>query len=283
MAQPAILSSSKSKTSFRGAALWLWLSIGAALLSIAGSVIGLTVARIYAVLKPSFFTQALAQDIANLAIVSPLLLILAVLALRGSLRAYLLWLGVLIFNIYNYVIYTLDVPFGPLFLLWVAVFGLSLYAAIGGVITANHAAVKASYSSRRAASFAGWFLLVIAVIFAFVWLSEDVPALLAGTTPQSLIDMAVPTNPIHVLDLSFFLPAVIYTGASLLRQKPLAYSVAPSFIIFLILTCIPILITPLVQSARGETAGWSVAIPIGTIFLTLIGLLVWLLTKIRAA
>jgi hypothetical protein len=86
-------------------------------------VIGLAVASIYADLTPAFLPQALAQDIANLMIASPALLILAVLALRGSLRAYLLWLGVLTFTVYNYVIYTFSIPFGSLFLLRVAVLG----------------------------------------------------------------------------------------------------------------------------------------------------------------
>ena len=86
----------------------------------------------------------MAQDIADLSVAAPAWLILAALALRGSLRAYLLWLGVLAFTIYNYVIYMFSVPFGPLFLLWIAVFALSLYAVIGGVSSADHEAVRSS-------------------------------------------------------------------------------------------------------------------------------------------
>ena len=133
-----------------GASIWLWLSIAAALLAIAGSIVALAVKSIYAGLTPVFLPQALAQDIANLALVAPLWLLLAALALRGSLRAYLLWLGVLTFTVYNYVIYTFSIPFGPLFLLWVAVFGMSLYALIGGIATVDHQAVKAAFTSRRA-------------------------------------------------------------------------------------------------------------------------------------
>ncbi len=59
--------------------------------------------------------QAIAQDIASLILVSPLWLILAILELRGSLRAGLVWLGVLTFTAYNYMIYTFSVPFGALF------------------------------------------------------------------------------------------------------------------------------------------------------------------------
>lgn len=264
------------------AALWLWLSILAVLFAIAGNIIALLVPRIYADLTPVFFPQAVAQDIASLVFVSPAWLILSILALRGSLRAYLSWLGVLIFTVYNYVIYTFSVPFGPLFLLWVAVLGLSLYALIGGIASINHESVKSSFKSQRAVAFIAWFLIIVAILFGLLWLSEDVPALLSGNTPQSVVDMAIPTNPVHILDLGFFLPAVIVTGIMLLKQRPLAYTLAPAFIVFLILTGMPILITPFVQSARGQTAVWGVVIPIGTLTVLLVGLLAWLLSTMHA-
>ena len=263
------------------AAGWLWLSIAAAILAAAGSVIGLAVAPIYADLTPAFLPQALAQDIANLLIAAPALLILATLGLRGSLRAYLLWLGVLTFTVYNYVIYTFSIPFGPLFLLWVAVLGMCIYTLIGGVTAVDQRAVAAHYTSQRAVTVTAWFLIVIAILFGLLWLSEDVPALLAGARPQSVIDMALPTNPVHILDLAFFLPAVIATGVLLIKRRSFAYTVAPAFIVFLILTGIPILITPVVQSARGETASWGVVGPIGALTLALLGLLAWLLSTIQ--
>ena len=263
------------------AAGWLWLSIAAAIVAAVGSVIGLAVSRIYAGLTPTFLPQAIAQDIANLAVAAPAMILLAALALRGSLRAYLLWLGVLTFTVYNYVIYTFSIPFGPLFLLWVAVLGMCIYALIGGVTAVDHRAVAAHYTSRRAVTVVAWFLIVVAVLFGLLWLSEDVPALLAGARPQSVTDMAVPTNPVHILDLAFFLPAVIATGVLLLKRRPFAYTVAPAFIVFLILTGVPILITPVVQSVRGETANWGVVGPIGILTLALLGLLAWLLSTIQ--
>lgn len=266
---------------FDGATTWLWLSVGAALLAIAGSVTSLAVRSIYAGLTPVFLPQALAQDIVNLAIAAPALLILAGLALGGSLRAYLLWLGVLTFTVYNYVIYAFSIPFGPLFLPWVGVLGLCLFALIGGVVAVDHDRVAESFANRRAVVVVAWSLIVVAVLFCLLWLSEDVPALLAGSVPQSVRDMAVPTNPVHVLDLAFFLPAVLVTGVQLLRRRAFAFTVAPAFIVFLILTGMPILVTPFVQAARGETAAWGVLVPIGALTVAMIGLLTWLLTSMR--
>ena len=283
MTQSDTTSMSKNKVVTERARTWLWLSIGAALLAITGSVIGLTVESIYADLTPAFLPQALAQDIANLGIAAPAMLILAALSLRGSLRSYLLWLGVLTFTVYNYVIYTFSIPFGPLFLLWVAVLGLCIYALIGGVTAVDHRLVMTHYTSRRAVTVIAWSLIVIAALFGLLWLSEDIPALLAGVRPQSLIDMALPTNPVHILDLAFFLPAAVITGAMLLKRLPLAHTLAPGLIVFLVLTGVPILITPVVQARLGQPAGWGVVVPIGALTVLLLGMLAWLLSTIREA
>lgn len=268
---------------FEGAATWLWLSVGAAALAIVGNGVGLLVTHIYAGLTPAFLPQALAQDVANLAVTAPAWLLLVALALRGSLQAYLVWLGVLTFTVYNYVIYTFSIPFGPLFLLWVAVLGMSLFALVGGVAAVNHDSVKAAFPAHgpRAVKVAAWVLIGTAVFFGFVWLSEDIPALLSGRRPQSLVDMALPTNPVHILDLAFFLPAVIAAGILLRKGRPLAYTLAPMFMAFLVLTGVPILMTPVVQAARGEPAAWGVAIPIGTLTAALSALLAWLLASMQ--
>lgn len=262
--------------------IWLRLSIGAAVLAVVGNVLALLNKGIYASLTPVFYPQALAQDIANLAIVAPVWIVTAILALRGSMRAYLMWLGVLTFTVYNYVIYAFSIPFGPLFLLWVAVLGMSIYSLIGGIVSVSHKSVQAAFADGKRVAVTAWFLIVTAVLFGLLWLSEDVPALLKGVRPQSLIDMALPTNPVHILDLGFFLPAVFAIAAMLFKKKPFGYTLAPSMIVFLILTGVPILITPLVQSVRGEAAGWGVVGPIGTLTAALLGLLFWLFKSIQA-
>jgi hypothetical protein len=262
-------------------ALWLWLSIIAAVLAVAGSVTALSVKSIYATLTPAFLAEALAQDVVNVTFVSPFWLVLAWLALRGSWRAYLLWLGVLAFTVYNYVIYTFAIPFGPLFLLWVAVLGLCIYALIGGITSIEYNAIQSFFTNRRAVAVVGFFLIITALLFGLLWLSEDVPALMSGRTPQSLIERALPTNPVHVLDYAFFLPAAIMTGVFLVKRKPVGYVVAPAFMVFLILTGMPILVTPVIQAARGHEAGWSVVVPIGTLTVVSIALLTWLMSSIR--
>ncbi|WP_130176765.1 hypothetical protein [Cryobacterium sp. SO1] len=260
---------------------WLGLSIAAAALAFVGSVVGFSVQGSYISLTSAFLFQALAQDIINAVVVAPLIVLCAVLALRGSYRAGLLCLGAVAFTVYSYVIYTFSIPFGPIFPVWVGVLGLSLFALIGGLASINRQSSAGRFTHNRAAVVAAWTLLAVAGLFGLLWLSEDLPALLNGVRPQSVIDLALPTNPVHILDYAFFLPAAVWTGVGLLRRRAFAYPIAAAFLVFLLLTCLPILTTPFVQLTLQEPASWGAMIPIGIVAAILVGVLSWFLATLH--
>src|SRR5680860_440964 len=223
--------------------LWMWLSLAAALLAAAGSVVGLMAAdRIYGQETAVLADAAAAQDVVNLVLVAPLLVVLGIWASRGSLCAYVSRLGCLAFTAYNYAIYAFSIHFGPLFLPWVAVLGLSVFALVGGLATVDAPAVKNRFTNR-AVPLAAWFLIVVAMLFILLWLSEIPSDLVAGDPSRSASAWQIPTNPVHVIDLALFLPAVFASGVLLLRRHPLGYA-----------------------TARGHDADWVVMFPVGTIF-----------------
>ncbi len=251
---------------------WRRLSVAAAVIAMAGNVAALAaVGRVYGSSYPSLTEQAVAQDVTNLALVSPMLIAFAVWTAYGSVRAYLGWLGALMFTVYNYVIYSVAVHFGPLFPLWVAVLGLSTYALLGSLMTVRPAAVQANLRDGGP-RFPGWFLIVAAALFALLWLSDIIRALMAGGVPTAVADLGVPTNPVHVLDLAIFLPAAAVAGALMLRRAPLGSVLAPPLLMFLGLTGLPILLTPVVAQLRGGVPHWGVVAPIAIITLMSLGL-----------
>jgi hypothetical protein len=263
--------------------IWLWLSLIAALLAAVGSGAGLWASKsIYDKETVALADAAAAQDIVNLLLVAPLIAALAVWASRGSLRAYLCWLGFVAFTVYNYAIYAFSIHFGPLFLVWVAVLGLSLFALIGGLSTLDATAVKARFAGR-ATSMSAWFLIAVAALFALLWLSEIVPDLLAGDPSSSASDWNIPTNPVHVLDLAFFLPALLVSGVLLLRRHPVGYATAAGQLTWIALTSLPILVTPLVANARGHEPGWAVMAPIGILCILALVVLVLLLRQVSTS
>jgi hypothetical protein len=253
--------------------LWLGLSSTAAVLAAAGSVVGLAATdRVYGRETDALADAAVAQDVVGLVVVAPLLVVLGVAAARGSLRAYLGWSGACAFTAYNYAIYAFSVQFGPLFPVWVAVLGLSVFALVGGLATLPGETVRSRFAARPM-PVAAWFVIAIAVLFALLWSSEIGPDLLAGGPSRSAAVWEVPTNPVHVLDLALFLPAAVTSGVLLLRRHPFGYSTVVGQLVWFALTCLPILVTPFVAAARGHEPGWAVMVPIGVVLVAVVGVL----------
>ncbi len=255
----------EAETVTRLPALWAWLSVSAAVLAAVGSVLGLSMpGRLYGQETSEMVIAVLAQDLVNLFLVAPLMLILAVYARRGSLRSGLCLIGFLAFTVYNYAIYAFSIHFGPLFLIWVVVLGLSTFALAGSLAALNTPDVDTRFGGTAVRS-PGWLLIIVAVLFTLLWLSEIVPDLVSGRNSTSARDWDVPTNPVHVLDLAFFLPAVGVVGVFLLRGHRIGYVAAPGALVWVVLTSLPILLTPFVAQARGEVPGWPVLVPIGVL------------------
>ena len=196
----------------------LRLSVLAALLVLLASVSGIFLKSIYARETPSGAVQGIGQDIVNIVAVA-VLLIAVYFVNKGSVKAFLVLSGVLLYLIYAYAIYAFDVHFNHLFLVYVAILGLSSYALVGGVIHLHLDKYRASFSATTKARAVSVFLLVLGIGFYLLWLSEEIPALLTGKIPQSVMVANLPTNPVHVLDLALYLPAMIITAVLLWRRK----------------------------------------------------------------
>jgi len=240
----------------------LWLSLPIAVLAIAGSAAGILVDSIYSKETANWAAQGVGQDITNL-IAYPALLLLALAAGRGSLRAYLAWMGVLAYSVYAYAIYAFAVHFGPLFLVDVAVFGLSIYTLGGGLLSLDTARLKASFTSRTPVRSTSIVLVAIGALFYMLWLSEIIPATIDGTMPQSLRDSGLATNPVYVLDMAVLLPAALLTGVLLRNGRGWGYCLAPVLLVCFVVLAVGILCAMAVLAVRGEAAAWGPASAIG--------------------
>jgi hypothetical protein len=259
MGSEPVKDSSPEEATAGAARLWLWVSILAATVAIAASVIGEAVDRIYAFETANWTAQTIAQDVVNVAIAYPAMIILAALALRGSFRAYLAWLGTLVFSVYSYAIYAFDLHFGPLFPAYVAVLGLSAYALIGGIAALDLDHVKRRFDPHCSVRLPAWYLIVAGVLAYLMWLIQDISDMVAGGRPESLREVGLPSNPVHVLDMAFLLPACIAVGMLLRRRQRLAYAVAPALLVALSLFAVAIVVIMIVSDARGIAASWPVA------------------------
>jgi len=203
----------------------LWLSVLIVVLALAATLTGLLSPSIYrdpAVLLP----QNLGTDVVTLCVGVPLLGFATAAMQRGSLRARLLWLGALGYMVYAYGMYAISVRWNQLFLVYVALFGLSFFAVIIGLVGTDAERVRAGVAGRPAVRPVAIYLIVIAVIVAALWLAEELRALLSGTVPPSVVVFESPTNIVHVFDLGLVLPALLLAAVMLLRDRPWGYVLA---------------------------------------------------------
>ena len=211
----------------------LALSIPLLVLLAIASYSGIFISATYARNTTSFAAQGIGQDIVNLFIVAPLLLLSTILYYKGNKKAMFLWAGLLSYILYSYVIYGFAQPFNFLFLVYCAILGISFYAFMYFVISKINGAIKDWYEEKFPKRAVIIYFVIIAALFYFVWLSEVVPALLNDEIPESIIENGTTTNPVHVLDLSILLPALLITGIFLFRDNKFGYLLAPILLVFL--------------------------------------------------
>jgi len=116
------------------------------------------------------------------------------------------------------------------------------------------------------------FLIIIAILFYFLWLSEIIPALIKNEIPKSIIENGTLTNPVHVLDLSIVLPALLITAIFLLKKKSSGFLLAPAMLMFCILMSLAIGGMVIAMRMKGLKTEASLTIIFGVI--TLISIII---------
>ncbi|NVB79875.1 MAG: hypothetical protein HOV81_15875, partial [Kofleriaceae bacterium] len=178
-------------------------AIPVALLLAVVSLGGLLVPAMYARETPAWVAQAVGQDWFDLLVVVPWLVICGIASRRGSYRWGVLLAGTYAYTVYEALIYAFAIHFNALFLVYCATLGVAAFGLIAQLRVLGQRSVSIS---RRPARAAAAFLVAVGVAFALLWLAEDIPAVLKGPSP-ALAETGLLTNPVHVIDLSFVLPA----------------------------------------------------------------------------
>jgi hypothetical protein len=229
---------------------WL-LSIAAACLMAVSSAAGIYWPDVYVRETPSWAAQGVGQDIVNLFVVAPALVLCLYFAKSGSIRAWLICLGLLLYVTYSYVLYAFFVHFNRLFLVYVAVLGVAFWAAAGVLSGLNLDLVGRACDRKQRYLPQAAYLAISGLLFGGLWLSDIVPAAVSGTPPRGLTDVGLPVNPVHVLDLAFVLPAMIATSWLLWIRHPLGLLFTVPLLTFAATMGAAIIAMSVVMSARG--------------------------------
>jgi hypothetical protein len=213
---------------------WLWLTLPIIFLLALASGTGVFVKDFY--YRETTTLKAITEGIDLILLFGflPALVVSAILARRGSLRAMLIWLGMLGILIYAYGFNAVNLHFNSLFLVYVALLGCVLYAFIGGIVAVDLPRIKASFSANTPRQSVSVFLAVVAVLFYIVWLREVGAALINGDVPISVANWNVPTSMVHVIDMAILLPGMMITAVWLWRGKALGYVLAGVMLVIIL-------------------------------------------------
>ena len=204
--------------------------------------------------KDSFYlTENLIQtfvpnDIVNLIIGLPFLLISLWLTKKGKIIGLLCWPGALFYILYIYFLYVLSVPFNILFLPYLVIFSLTIYTLIGVIASIDQNAIKEHLSATIPAKVLGGILIGLSVLVIIRQIVLIIIALLGNSTisPQELA--------LWIDDFTIGSPAMLIGGYFLCKKKALGYTIGAGLFIaygLLSLGLIPFLV---IQSHLKNTA-----------------------------
>ncbi|HET9426656.1 MAG TPA: hypothetical protein VFO55_14935 [Gemmatimonadaceae bacterium] len=189
--------------------------------------------------------QVYGQDVISLVIALPLLGLAVWRARRGSARGLVVWAGALIYIAYWYHFHLGAIPFGPLFLLHVALVASSLLAL--GVLVARSDVGRFAHRFRAAmpARTIGGMMIILGAVFSTVWIADVVERLGHG----EVLDPAA--RGVYAVDLTVMLPVTIVAGFLLWRHHPWGYALSGPLLVNALLSMLTLWATSLLTSAAG--------------------------------
>lgn len=197
------------------------------------------------------------NDAGNLVVIAPILVITAILALRGSIAARLVWMGTLAYLVYDFLNYALAIHFNSMFLAYCGVLGLSFYTLAGSLLALPTAEIARRFGPRTPVKTTAILLLLMSVVTILHWLRDIIPALLVGRVPQAIRDSGLSTEGVAALDLAFGTPAFIIAAILLLRRRPLGFVLGPVVLTFLVLSSLVFASMGIAMARRAFATGYA--------------------------
>ncbi|MAT98257.1 MAG: hypothetical protein CL608_14025 [Anaerolineaceae bacterium] len=166
------------------------------------------------------------NDLVTTFIAVPLLVAALVLTWRGSLRARLVWLGMLDYTLYNFAFYLFGTAFNRFFLLYIALFTFSIFALIFGLVQTDVQAIGHRFWDRTPVKWISGYMLFVAAGLTTVYIIQSVGFITTGQLPAIVAATSHPTSVVFALDLSLVVPVLILGAIWLWQRRPWGYVLA---------------------------------------------------------
>ncbi|MDT8402559.1 MAG: hypothetical protein RQ743_12760, partial [Bacteroidales bacterium] len=223
------------------------------------SIFGVFVDITYARETASMAAQGMGQDIVDLFLVVPAVIICLFLMRKEKRIATLLFGGLVFYVLYSFIIYSMGVHFNLMFLVYCFTLGTASYIFILYFYALSRVNVKDWFDERTPNQGIAIFFIVVAALFYLLWLRDVLPSIVENEVPKSVSDYDLLVNPVHVIDISFALPGLIITAVLLFRKHNLAYILAPAGLVFMIVLTIALAAMVIMTRIKGISEDASLA------------------------
>jgi hypothetical protein len=226
------------------------LALVALLLAAFAAIAGLLVSGLYRDTADGT-RQARATDLVTLLVAVPTLAVGLWRGRSGSVGGRFVAMAALGYLAYSYAIYAFSVVIDPLTPAHIAILGLATWSLVLTVFGMDSATVDRASGFRFPRRVTGGFLIVVAALFAMLWLSEIAGAITSGHLPTAISDLNLPTSPVFSLDLAFAVPLIALAGGWLIRRDRRGRASALAALTFLIILGLSVLAIFAFEAAAG--------------------------------
>jgi hypothetical protein len=153
------------------------------------------------------------QDLLSL-LFAPILVVVMVWTHRGSLRAFVIWNGLLVYAAYYYAFYCFDFVYTLYYPLYLAVMGLATFSLVGLLSNADLQYFRERVGEQMPVRLVSG-VLGMTVLFVPTWMSimfEGIRTAQVGTSDL-----------VFVLDLAFLISACAFAAVQIWRRRPVGY------------------------------------------------------------
>ena len=221
--------------------------------SVRGGTYEVALNGVYAYNAQRLVAEGVGWDVFTLIFAAPAMLIAAYLVARGSFRATLVAAGLLAYFLYMYLEYAVTWAFGPLFIAFVVIYGVSLIGLVWLGVLATAYGIDGRFSAqfpRRS-----WVALStgMAVLLTFLWLGRIWQAL-NGEADALLFGHVTMT--VQALDLGLVVPVTLLIAFLTWKRSDVGYVLAAAYSVTF--TAMSAAIFAMLISAGIYTQTWEV-------------------------
>ena len=217
---------------------WVFIFLPILLLTAVASLVSLITSDFYFRDSAIIAVKSHYLDLLNLSIVVPMGILMFVLAMKKFYWAKLFIIGIMVYFAYMFGFNALSLFFNELFLIYVALFGLSIFGIILGYGDVQQSGNYLENPIKMRIS--GIYLMLFSVIAYVAWLIEIILSTINGSIPESISGMNLPVSVVHVFDMAFALPIIIIGAVLLFKGKLSGLIISSILVAFVFLVCISI-------------------------------------------